>query len=216
MIAFTGVGVAARDALPGDMLWGVAQVLYTDHAQAVQAATSARENLRTAEDLLEQGDREAAEAALRSAKEQMDWFKRNVPNDPTALPPVLDVEWNGHSQTCPKKLPKAQALAMVAEMLEEMERYTGKRPIIYTDIMRDGVLEGLNFDSTLALANAVDVPVIASDGLASLADVEQLVQPGCARLAGAITGRALYDGRIDAAAALAMVRAARSERVAQA
>lgn len=71
MIAFTGVGVAARDALPGDMLWGVAQVLYTDHAQAVQAATSARENLRTAEALLEQGDREAAEAALRSAKEQM-------------------------------------------------------------------------------------------------------------------------------------------------
>ena len=56
---------------------------------------------------------------------------------------MLDVEWNGHSQTCPKKLPKAQALAMVTEMLEEMERYTGKRPIIYTDItFHKDVLEG--------------------------------------------------------------------------
>ena len=70
----------------------------------------------------------------RSAQDQMAWFKKNVPNDPTALPPVLDVEWNGHSQLCPKKLPKAQALAMVQYMLDEMERYTGKRPIIYTDI----------------------------------------------------------------------------------
>ena len=70
----------------------------------------------------------------RSAQDQMAWFKKNVPNDPTALPPVLDVEWNGHSQLCPKKLPKAQALAMIRYMLDEMERYTGKRPIIYTDI----------------------------------------------------------------------------------
>ncbi|WP_155912123.1 GH25 family lysozyme [Methylobacterium sp. 77] len=70
----------------------------------------------------------------RSAQDQMEWFKKNVPNDPTALPPVLDVEWNGHSQLCPKKLPKAQALAMMRYMLDEMERYTGKRPIIYTDI----------------------------------------------------------------------------------
>ncbi|GAA4843924.1 anti-sigma-D factor RsdA [Saccharopolyspora rosea] len=71
MIGFTGVGLAARDALPGDMLWGVAQVLYTDHARAVQAATSARENLRNAEGALDQGNRSAAEAALRSAQEQM-------------------------------------------------------------------------------------------------------------------------------------------------
>ncbi|SEP51033.1 lysozyme [Methylobacterium sp. ap11] len=79
----------------------------------------------------------------RSAKDQMDWFKRNVPNDPTALPPVLDVEWNGHSQLCPKKLPKAQALAMTEYMLREMEAYTGKRPIIYTDItFHKDVLEG--------------------------------------------------------------------------
>ena len=79
----------------------------------------------------------------RSAREQMDWFKKNVPNDPTALPPVLDVEWNGHSQLCPKKLPKAQALAMTEYMLREMEAYTGKRPIIYTtiDFYRD-VIDG--------------------------------------------------------------------------
>ena len=70
----------------------------------------------------------------RSAEDQMALFKRSVPNDPSSLPPVLDVEWNGHSQSCPKKLPKSQALPMVKYMLEEMERYTGKRPIIYTDI----------------------------------------------------------------------------------
>ncbi|MEH3146886.1 MAG: GH25 family lysozyme [Methylobacterium frigidaeris] len=79
----------------------------------------------------------------RSAKDQMDWFKANVPNDPNALPPVLDVEWNGHSQKCPKKLPKAEALAMTQYMLQEMEAYTGKRPIIYTDItFHKDVLEG--------------------------------------------------------------------------
>ncbi len=70
-------------------------------------------------------------------------FKANVPNDPNALPPVLDVEWNGHSQKCPKKLPKAEALAMTQYMLQEMEAYTGKRPIIYTDItFHKDVLEG--------------------------------------------------------------------------
>ncbi|MCI2419431.1 hypothetical protein MOQ72_18475 [Saccharopolyspora sp. K220] len=71
MITFTGVGVAARDAQPGDMLWGVAQVLYTDHTRAVVAASSAREDLNTAEGAIERGNRNAAEAALRSAQEQM-------------------------------------------------------------------------------------------------------------------------------------------------
>lgn len=71
MIAFTGVGLAARNALPGDMLWGVAQVLYTDHAREVQAATSARIELANANAAFLQGDRVAAEAALRRAQEQM-------------------------------------------------------------------------------------------------------------------------------------------------
>jgi hypothetical protein len=71
MIAFTGVGLAARNALPGDMLWGVAQVLYTDHAREVQAATSARIELANANAAFLQGDRVAAEAALERAQEQM-------------------------------------------------------------------------------------------------------------------------------------------------
>jgi phosphoribosylformimino-5-aminoimidazole carboxamide ribotide isomerase len=63
---------------------------------------------------------------------------------------------------------------------------------------------------TLALARALNIPVIASGGLASLADIERLVRPDCAVLAGAITGRALYDGRIDPQEALALIRRARS------
>ena len=80
--------------------------------------------------------------------------------------------------------------------------------IVYTDIARDGLLKGLNVDATIALAEAISVPVIASGGLASLADVRALLEPRARRLAGAITGRALYDGRLDPVAALALVRAA--------
>jgi phosphoribosylformimino-5-aminoimidazole carboxamide ribotide isomerase len=84
----------------------------------------------------------------------------------------------------------------------------GVAAIIYTDISRDGALKGLNVESTLALAEAISIPVIASGGLASLADVERLLEPDCAKLEGAITGRALYDGRLDPKAALALVRGA--------
>src|SRR5918993_3190250 len=70
----------------------------------------------------------------RPAHEQAAWFRRNVPNDPAALPPVLDLEWNGHSRTCPRRVPRETALAHVKLMLNEMEAHTGKRPIIYTDI----------------------------------------------------------------------------------
>ncbi len=85
----------------------------------------------------------------------------------------------------------------------------GVSAIIYTDISRDGVLTGLNIEQTLGLANALTIPVIASGGLASLEDIERLVQPDCAKLAGAITGRALYDGRLDPAEALALIKKAR-------
>jgi phosphoribosylformimino-5-aminoimidazole carboxamide ribotide isomerase len=81
----------------------------------------------------------------------------------------------------------------------------GIAAIIYTDIDRDGMLQGLNIDSTLALAAAVPVPVIASGGLGSMADIERLSQPDCTRLGGVIAGRALYDGRIDPARALAIL-----------
>ncbi|MBV9590374.1 MAG: 1-(5-phosphoribosyl)-5-[(5-phosphoribosylamino)methylideneamino]imidazole-4-carboxamide isomerase [Hyphomicrobiales bacterium] len=83
---------------------------------------------------------------------------------------------------------------------------TGVAAIIYTDIARDGMLSGLNLDATVALAEVVRIPVIASGGLSSMTDVERLAEPRCARLAGAIVGRALYDGRIEARRALAMLR----------
>jgi phosphoribosylformimino-5-aminoimidazole carboxamide ribotide isomerase len=78
----------------------------------------------------------------------------------------------------------------------------GIAAIIYTDIDRDGMLQGINVDATLALAASVPVPVIASGGLGSMADIERLSLPDCAKLGGAIAGRALYDGRIDPAQAL--------------
>ncbi|MGO9675310.1 MAG: 1-(5-phosphoribosyl)-5-[(5-phosphoribosylamino)methylideneamino]imidazole-4-carboxamide isomerase [Methylocella sp.] len=86
----------------------------------------------------------------------------------------------------------------------------GVAAIIYTDIARDGILQGLNIEATLALAGALEIPVIASGGLASLADVERLLQPDCAKLNGAITGRALYDGRLDPAEALELIRKAKA------
>ena len=85
----------------------------------------------------------------------------------------------------------------------------GVAALIYTDISRDGLLTGLNLEATIALAEAVRVPVIASGGLASIEDVKALLQPRAQKLAGAIAGRALYDGRLDPAAALALIRAAR-------
>lgn len=83
----------------------------------------------------------------------------------------------------------------------------GVAALIYTDIDRDGVLKGLNLEATSALARATRIPVIASGGLASLDDIRALLRPEHALLEGAISGRALYDGRIDPAAALALLRA---------
>jgi phosphoribosylformimino-5-aminoimidazole carboxamide ribotide isomerase len=84
----------------------------------------------------------------------------------------------------------------------------GVAAVVFTDIDRDGVLKGLNIASTLALAHAVQIPVIASGGLASIDDIRRLLQPDCAILEGAICGRALYDGRLDAGAALRLIREA--------
>jgi phosphoribosylformimino-5-aminoimidazole carboxamide ribotide isomerase len=93
----------------------------------------------------------------------------------------------------------------VIEMAKRFEG-VGVSAIIYTDIDRDGVLAGINWDATLKLARAISIPVIASGGLASMADIERLSRPECQILEGAISGRALYDGRIDAPAALALLR----------
>ena len=81
----------------------------------------------------------------------------------------------------------------------------GVSAIIYTDIERDGVLKGLNLPATAELARATSIPVIASGGLASIDDVRALLRPEYAMLEGAISGRALYDGRIDPAQALALL-----------
>jgi phosphoribosylformimino-5-aminoimidazole carboxamide ribotide isomerase len=85
----------------------------------------------------------------------------------------------------------------------------GVAAIIYTDIARDGLLKGLNLDATIALAEAISIPVIASGGLASLDDITALLSPRAAKLQGAIAGRALYDGRLDAAEALRLIRGAK-------
>jgi phosphoribosylformimino-5-aminoimidazole carboxamide ribotide isomerase len=86
----------------------------------------------------------------------------------------------------------------------------GVAAIIFTDFARDGLLKGLNLDATVALAERVAIPVIASGGFASIEDVRALLAPRAKKLAGAIAGRALYDGRLDPTAALALIRNARA------
>jgi phosphoribosylformimino-5-aminoimidazole carboxamide ribotide isomerase len=103
----------------------------------------------------------------------------------------------------------AQTATLTAEELGRRFEDAGVAAIVYTDIARDGILTGLNIPMTLGLARAVSIPVIASGGLGSMADIERLTEPDCAGLAGAISGRALYDGRIDAADALARLKAVR-------
>lgn len=76
--------------------------------------------------------------------------------------------------------------------------------IIFTDIDRDGILTGINWEATLDLARSVNIPVIASGGLASMEDIDMLKKHSI--LNGAITGRALYDGRLDAREALARLK----------
>jgi phosphoribosylformimino-5-aminoimidazole carboxamide ribotide isomerase len=85
----------------------------------------------------------------------------------------------------------------------------GVSAIVFTDIARDGMLQGLNLDATIVLADAISIPVIASGGLASIEDIRTLLAPRAKRLAGAIAGRALYDGRLDSSAALELIHAAR-------
>ncbi|MEA2888414.1 MAG: phosphoribosylformimino-5-aminoimidazole carboxamide ribotide isomerase [Bradyrhizobium sp.] len=97
-------------------------------------------------------------------------------------------------------------------VLEIARRFedAGVAAIIFTDIARDGLLKGLNLDATIELAESISIPVVASGGLASIEDVKALLAPRAKKLAGAIAGRALYDGRLDPAAALALIRNARA------
>lgn len=95
----------------------------------------------------------------------------------------------------------------VVELAQKFEG-AGVSAIVYTDIDRDGILTGINWDSTIELADAVSIPVIASGGLASIADIVRMTMPDAKKLEGAISGRALYDGRVDPAEALAILREA--------
>ncbi|SFJ99161.1 phosphoribosylformimino-5-aminoimidazole carboxamide ribotide isomerase [Methylocapsa palsarum] len=104
----------------------------------------------------------------------------------------------------------AKTSALSAAELGKKFEDAGVAAIIYTDIDRDGLLRGLNIEATLALANALAIPVIASGGLASMADIERLLEPDCAKLEGAIAGRALYDGRLDPREALALIARAQA------
>jgi phosphoribosylformimino-5-aminoimidazole carboxamide ribotide isomerase len=82
----------------------------------------------------------------------------------------------------------------------------GVAAIVHTDIDRDGMMRGVNVAATAALARVTDIPVIASGGVASIEDLRALLAQG--GIAGAISGRALYDGRLDLAAAIAALKAA--------
>jgi len=99
---------------------------------------------------------------------------------------------------------KASELGVI-ELAQHFEG-AGVSAIIYTDIDRDGILTGINWEKTVELAGAVSIPVIASGGLASMEDVKRLASPECVKLEGAITGRALYDGRLDVKEALMILR----------
>lgn len=104
----------------------------------------------------------------------------------------------------------AEETQLEAVELARLFENGGVAAIVYTDVERDGMMQGLNLDATIALAESVSIPVIASGGLASIDDVRALLQPRARKLEGAIAGRALYDGRLDAKAALAIVRKARA------
>lgn len=100
----------------------------------------------------------------------------------------------------------AEATEIAARDLARQMQDAGAAAIIYTDIARDGTGLGLNVDETAAIADAVSIPVIASGGIGSLDDLKALAERAHPNIAGAICGRALYDGRLDARAALIMLR----------
>lgn len=99
----------------------------------------------------------------------------------------------------------AETSELTAVELARRFEDAGVSAIVYTDIERDGVLTGLNLPATAELARSTSIPVIASGGLASIDDVKALLSPAYHLLEGAITGRALYDGRINPKEALALL-----------
>ncbi|WP_413991332.1 1-(5-phosphoribosyl)-5-[(5-phosphoribosylamino)methylideneamino]imidazole-4-carboxamide isomerase [Labrys okinawensis] len=102
----------------------------------------------------------------------------------------------------------AEVSTVTAEAIAKRFEDAGVAAIIYTNIARDGMLKGIDWEGTLALARAISIPVIASGGLASIADIERMTRPDAALLEGAIAGRALYDHRLDPHEALALLKRA--------
>lgn len=96
----------------------------------------------------------------------------------------------------------AEATDLTAEDLAARFADAGVAAIIYTDIERDGIRAGVNVEATAGLARAIDIPVIASGGVGGLADIEALLRQRDAGIVGVIVGRALYDGALDAGAAM--------------
>jgi len=88
----------------------------------------------------------------------------------------------------------------VVDLAKRFQDY-GVEAVIHTDIGRDGMLKGVNVEATVKLAQALTIPVIASGGLTSLDDVRRLCEVEGEGIVGAITGRAIYEGRLDFAAA---------------
>ena len=84
----------------------------------------------------------------------------------------------------------------------------GAAALIYTDISRDGAMQGPNIEATIAMADCVDIPVILSGGVSSMADLDAVMARASGRLEGVISGRAVYDGRIDVSKAVAVLREA--------
>ncbi|MBT6084557.1 MAG: 1-(5-phosphoribosyl)-5-[(5-phosphoribosylamino)methylideneamino]imidazole-4-carboxamide isomerase [Rhodospirillaceae bacterium] len=84
----------------------------------------------------------------------------------------------------------------------------GAAALIYTDISRDGAMQGPNIEATIAMADAVDIPVILSGGVSSMADLDAVMARASGRLEGVISGRAVYDGRIHVSKAVAVLREA--------
>ncbi|WP_277980715.1 1-(5-phosphoribosyl)-5-[(5-phosphoribosylamino)methylideneamino]imidazole-4-carboxamide isomerase [Sphingomonas phyllosphaerae] len=95
----------------------------------------------------------------------------------------------------------------VVELARRFED-AGVAALLFTDVGRDGLLKGANIEATVDLARAVDIPVIASGGVAGIADIHVLALHARDGVEGVITGRALYDGRLDLAAALSVAAAA--------
>lgn len=94
---------------------------------------------------------------------------------------------------------------LATEMAKEMEGF-GVEAIIYTDIARDGMMQGPNIAATKALAESINIPVIASGGLSSLDDIRRLIEIESSGVTGVITGKAIYSGAIDLREAVALTK----------